>query len=443
MHPISGKEKFLLLLGDFALFYGSLLSALFLRTLEVPTLELFVLHAIPFTFLFVVWALVFYIAGLYEPHAVVLKSRIPTLIFNAQLANAVIAVLFFYFIPFFGITPKTVLFIELLVSFIFIGVWRVVVAQKLGIRRKEKAVLIGAGEETRELYRVVNRNPFYPMHFLTWVDIDELSGLDFEKEVLERIYGEGVTTIVADIKNPRVAPILPKLYNLIFAHIHFVDQHHVYEDIFDRIPLSLITESWFLENVSSRAHFGYDLLKRAVDMLLTLIIFIPSLVVYPFVMLGIKLSGGPVFFVQERVGRGGHSIFVLKFRTMTTDDDVAMRRVTPFGRFLRTSRIDELPQLWNVLCGDLSLIGPRPEIPALVAHYHEQIPYYNMRHLITPGLSGWAQVHHDNHPHHGADVEETKVKLSYDLYYLKNRSLALDIKIALKTIKTLLSRSGI
>jgi lipopolysaccharide/colanic/teichoic acid biosynthesis glycosyltransferase len=115
-------------------------------------------------------------------------------------------------------------------------------------------------------------------------------------------------------------------------------------------------------------------------------------------------------------------------------------KITRVGKFLRVSRIDELPQLWNVLRGDLSLIGPRPEFPKLVELYHEQIPYYNMRHLIKPGLSGWAQVHHDTPPQ---SIEETKEKLSYDLYYLKNRSIALDLKIALKTIKTLLSRTGI
>ena len=117
--------------------------------------------------------------------------------------------------------------------------------------------------------------------------------------------------------------------------------------------------------------------------------------------------------------------------------------MTRVGNYLRKTRIDELPQLWNVIRGDLSLIGPRPELPHFVELYDREIPYYNIRHLITPGLSGWAQTHHDQHPHHEADTTETKNKLSYDLYYIKNRSLMLDVKIALLTIRTLLSRSGI
>jgi lipopolysaccharide/colanic/teichoic acid biosynthesis glycosyltransferase len=116
--------------------------------------------------------------------------------------------------------------------------------------------------------------------------------------------------------------------------------------------------------------------------------------------------------------------------------------ITKVGNFLRKTRVDELPQLWNILKGDLSLIGPRPELPALVKQYEHEIPYYNVRHLIKPGLSGWAQIYHDTHPHHEVATLETKRKLSYDLYYIKNRSFLLDIKIALRTLRTLVSIAG-
>jgi lipopolysaccharide/colanic/teichoic acid biosynthesis glycosyltransferase len=137
-----------------------------------------------------------------------------------------------------------------------------------------------------------------------------------------------------------------------------------------------------------------------------------------------------------------------KFRSMTGADSgsevlKSKLRVTPLGKMIRRTRIDELPQLWNVFKGDLSLIGPRPEFPALVEEYRKHIPYYHLRHLVKPGLSGWAQLYHDNHPHHGSDVEATREKLSYDLYYLTHRSLTLDATIALKTVKKLLTRSGV
>ncbi len=436
-------DTFMILIGDISIFYGALWIALFLRSFEFPDLPTFTDHAVPFTYIFTVWVLVFYIANLYEPHTVVFKSRIPAVLLNVQTINSVIAVVFFYFVPAFGITPKTILFLDLVICFVLVSIWRVFGVQLLGLRRKERSVLIGSGEDTARLYRVVNESAIYPMRFITSVDLAKLDGIDFENEVLSRIYSEGVSTIVIDLKNEQVQRILPKLYNLIFSHVRFVDQYRIYEDIFDSIPLSLIGYNWFLENVSSRAHIGYDILKRTTDIALSVILFIPYLIILPFVALAVIVAdGGPVFFSQERIGRGNLPISLVKFRTMTMEPDPKNRKVTHLGRFLRTTRIDELPQLWNVLLGDLSLIGPRPELPELVRHYSETIPYYNMRHLITPGLSGWAQVHHDTHPHHQADVLETKNKLSYDLYYLKNRSFALDTKIVLKTIKTLVSRSG-
>lgn len=446
MRRLPSLQIMSIFVGDVFSLYFSLWITLALRYLAFPDEPLFAMHAIPFSYLFIAWVLVFYIASLYEPHTVIFKSKIPAIILNVQLINSFIAVLFFYFVPAFEITPKTTLFLYLFISFVFISGWRIFGVQFLGLRRQEHAVLIGSGEETRNLYRVVNKNPLYPMHFITWVDLEELAEIDFEDEILSRIYSEEISLIVIDMKNEKVLPILPKLYNLIFSHVRFVEQYRVYEDIFDRIPLSLIGYNWFLENVSSRAHFGYDILKRVMDIVLSSLLSIPALVAFPFVVAAMKLDdGGPIFYTPLRIGQGNRPFRIYKLRTMSTMDDgkelsANANKITRVGRFLRASRLDELPQLWNVLAGDLSLIGPRPEFPGLVDVYHAQIPYYNMRHLIKPGLSGWAQVHHDKPPQ---TVEETKEKLAYDLYYLKNRSFVLDIKIALKTIRTLVSRTGL
>jgi lipopolysaccharide/colanic/teichoic acid biosynthesis glycosyltransferase len=117
-------------------------------------------------------------------------------------------------------------------------------------------------------------------------------------------------------------------------------------------------------------------------------------------------------------------------------------KVTRVGKWLRLLRIDELPQLWNVVSGELSLVGPRPELPALAAQYSARIPYYNARYLVNPGLTGWAQIRHDRDPHHGADITETKTKLSYDLYYLKRRSLLLDLFIMMQTVRIVFTARG-
>jgi lipopolysaccharide/colanic/teichoic acid biosynthesis glycosyltransferase len=188
--------------------------------------------------------------------------------------------------------------------------------------------------------------------------------------------------------------------------------------------------------------------KRVMDVVLSLPLGLVSLVFYPFVYVAIKLDDrGEIFIRQERVGKDGKNISLYKFRSMSQNiTDLSVKtenRITKVGNFLRKSRIDELPQLWNVLSGDISLIGPRPELPSGVDIYEKEIPYYNIRHLIKPGLSGWAQINQETHPHHSAHISLTKEKLTYDIYYIKNRSFWLDIKIALKTIKSLLSRTGL
>ncbi len=446
MSRLPSLQLLTIFVGDIILLYFSLWITLLLRYLELPDTELLQLHALPFSYLFIAWLIVFYIASLYEPHTVIFKSKIPSTIFNVQVVNSTIAVLFFYLIPAFGITPKTTLFLYLLVSFITISLWRIFGVQFLGLRRKERAVLIGSGDETKKLYRVVNENPLYPMRFHTWIDLEKIDEIDFDAEVLYPIYSEGISLVVIDMKNEKILPILPKLYNLIFSHVRFVEQYRIYEDIFDRVPLSLIGHNWFLENVSSRAHFGYDILKRVMDISLAIMLLVPTLLITPFVALAIFLDdSGKLLYTPLRIGQGNRPFCIFKFRTMSVMDDgqslgANASRITRVGKFLRSSRIDELPQLWNVIAGDLSLIGPRPEFPTLVEKYHNQIPYYNMRHLIKPGLSGWAQVHHEKPPQ---TVDETKVKLAYDLYYLKNRSFVLDLKIALKTLRTLISRTGV
>lgn len=441
------KEPIILFLGDIAVFVAALWFTLLLRYTQIPSAELYTAHIIPFSILFAVWFLMFFIFGFYEKHTLLLKSKIPTIIFHVQVINSGIAVFFFYFFPLFSITPKVNLFLDLIITFLLLIVWRVYIVPRVGFGRKQNALLVGTGEEIRELREEVNNNPRYRFKFVSSIDLDKIEGIDFKDEVLDVIYGENITTIVIDLRNEKVRSILPHFYNLIFSKVHFFDMYRVYEDTFDRVPLSLVNYNWFLENISSSSHITYDALKRFMDIVLSAVVGIVSLLVYPFIIAAIKLEdGGSIFFVQERVGKNNKPIHIWKFRTMTedADDDVtnSKRTVTKVGNFLRKTRLDEIPQLWSVFLGSISLIGPRPEIPALAKQYATEIPYYNIRHLIKPGLSGWAQIYHENHPHHGTDVSATREKLSYDLYYVKNRSFVLDIKIALKTLKIILTGVG-
>ncbi len=452
----SGKKETLrLFIGDIALFLVSLWVMLFLRYRRVPDLETSVEHLIPFSILFIVWILVFFISGLYEKHTLIIKHKLPTVILNAQIANIIIAVFFFYFVPYFEIAPKTNLFIYLIVSFLFIFVWRTYGYSFFEFGKKQSAILIGSGNEMKELRQEVNDNTMYNLQFVSSIDLDKIETIDFKEDILNIVYSENINIVVVDLRNEKVSPILPGLYNLIFSKVKFIDMHRIYEDIFNRIPLSLVKYSWFLENISLMPRVTYDSLKRLMDVVLSFALGALSLLLYPFIILAIKLEdGGHAFFIQERVGKNNKAIRIIKFRTMEIhheEDGIAkIGNVTKVGLFLRKTRFDEFPQLWNVLKGDLSLIGPRPEIPTLVKLYEKEIPYYDVRHLIKPGLSGWAQLYQENPPKfakpHGVTPhiphDETRVKLSYDLYYIKNHSFLIDISIALKTISRLLSRSG-
>src|SRR3989344_8567486 len=362
MTLLNKKEPLVLLAGDLFFFVASLWLTLLLRNIEPPTRELFLTHLVPFSLLFAAWIVVFYIAGLYEKQTVILQSRLPSVLGITQVTNSAIAVVFFYFVPFFGITPKTILFIYLIISFSLILFWRTYGYFALGSGKTNNAILIGSGSEVKELMTEVNNNPVYNLRFVSSIDLSRADDRGFWDEIIRQIYSEEVSIIAIDLSHENVEPVLPHLYNLIFSKVNFIDMHKVYEDIFDRVPLSLLRYNWFLENISTTHRTAYDAFKRLVDIAVSLTLSILSVVLYPIVFLAIKLDdGGEIFFRQERVGENNKVFKILKFRSMSPDG-----RVTQAGRFLRRSRIDEVPQLFNILKGDLSLIGPRPEMPQLV-----------------------------------------------------------------------------
>ena len=448
MNIVRKKEAMVLFLGDIFVLFISLYLTLTLRYGSIPTQEVIFDHIVPFFILFILSILISFIAGMYEKHTLVLKSKLPKILIQVQIINAIVSISFFYFIPYFIITPKITLFIYLTISLILMTAWRMAIMQTFGTRGKYKALLIAEGSEAKELYNEINKNQRYGTSFVKWIDtsLSSIQGGD----IFTLIKSEKISFIVADFSNNKIKEIMPVLYGLIFSGVQFADTQKIYEEIFDRVPLSLVNDVWFLENISSSMKTFFDLFKRITDIFISGILAVLSLFLYPFVYFAIKFDdGGSLFIIQERVGKNDKIIKIRKFRTMMTNDNgnyknafLGENRVTRVGKFLRKSRIDELPQLWNVFSGDIALIGPRPELPNLVKIYEKNISYYNMRHIIKPGLSGWAQIYHENHPHHEEAVVQTKEKLSYDFYYIKNRSILLDLKIILKTLKVLLSFVG-
>ena len=427
-------------MGDVACFLASLFLSLLIRYGgNLPELS-FLLLLTTWSVIFSASILSFFVAGLYEKHTLIFEHGLPALLLKAQIGNAIIIVIFFYFAPIFGASPKTTLFIYLVTSSVLVFFWRLYGLKFFRNHNRSKAVLFGDGEEAEELFKEINGNARYPFIFVSKTSPINLVNGKILSNIINDEDFSPVSVIIADLNHPDVKKSIWQIQSLFFSSVLVLSFESVYEEVFDRVPLSTLNRNGFFNNFSLSPMPIYGAFKRFLDIVVSFFFGILSLSLYPFVWFLIKLNdGGPIFFFQERVGQNNVPIKIVKFRSMNTEGS----SVTKIGSFLRRSRIDELPQLFNVLSGHISLIGPRPELKGLAESYQKNIPLYNLRHVIKPGLSGWAQIYHQNHPHHGPDIHETKVKLSYDLFYLKHRSILLDLKIALRTIQILLSRSGV
>lgn len=440
-----------LIVGDLIAYIFSLILTLTIRYRAIPGQALLAIHLSSFSILFIIFLLVSFSAGLYDREAAIIRGKIYSLLARVQALNVVIGIIFFYFAP-VSIAPKANLLIFFIISTTFLYLWRIVMYPVVSITRRRGAIMVGVGEDVQDLVDEVNSSHRYSLVFRETV-APKSSAEDTASAINAAVQNTGATIIVADLHNPAVEATMPFLYSLIFAGIQVIDGSRLYESVFDRIPLSMVGERWLVENSSTALGTRriYDIIKRVMDIILASILGVISLLVYPFVYLAIKLDDGNGMFVtQKRVGKNGMPIDIAKFRSMTSNDagvyganGKSEQKVTRVGHVIRLTRVDELPQLWSVIKGEQSLIGPRPELPALVKVYEKEIPYYNVRNLIKPGLSGWAQIYHRAHPHHAVAVDDTRDKLSYDLFYVKNRSLTLDLRIFLQTLRALLSRQGV
>jgi sugar transferase (PEP-CTERM system associated) len=267
-------------------------------------------------------------------------------------------------------------------------------------------------------------------------------GLSLDREV------RGIDRIVVAMEERRGMLPVDSLLSLKNHGVQVQDGNDVYESITGKVPIESIRLSWLLFSPGSHASRLFLIYKRCASVVISIIGLLLSLPLLPFVILAIKLSSpGRILYWQNRVGRDDRVFRCYKFRTMRADAEAESGptwaedddpRVTPVGRFLRKTRIDEIPQLLNVLKGDMSLVGPRPERPEFVASLNGQIPYYHLRHVVRPGITGWAQVLYK----YGSSVEDAKEKLRYDLYYIKNSSAGLDLLIIMNTIKIVLLGRG-
>ena len=408
----------------------------------------FHIHISPFSIIFLIWILVFYISNLYELSFVKNNVQFFSAYMYAMLANIGIAIAFFYLMPFIEIAPKTNLFIFILLFLALEVGWRSLfnrVLSKSG--HGNNTLIIGLNQQARELYDYLLQNPQLGYNALGIIDIKDETAQGLLGKIITQ---KNIKTLILGPEVYEIPHIIDTLYHLVIRRMRFFELSLFSERITGKVPLAAINQTWFLANLSEGEKRLYEIGKRAFDMSFAFILGLVTLPVY-VILLFINLFSdeGPLLYRQIRVGRGGKKFTTIKFRTMKMDaehdtgpvwaveDD---KRVTSVGRWLRKSRIDEIPQFWNIFNGDMSFVGPRPERPEFYEKLKKEISFYEERNLVAPGLTGWAQIKYKLDFRGGMTIADTYEKVQYDLYYIKNRSLLLDIGIILKTINILLTK---
>lgn len=338
----------------------------------------------------------------------------------------------------------------LLVAPLGLGCRRLLALRRAAVVRRRTVVFVGDPESAEIFAAECKRVGFtHPITYAAATPVDAAPDRPVLSDILDRIeIGElNAEAIVLRESARELAPGIPqRLVQLHFAGVPTYTLELFHEAVWRKIPLYRINQTWlFQEGFSLAREPIFERLKRVSDVALALGVLVLAAPFLSLAAIAVLLDdGGPVFFRQTRIGRHRQPFTLYKLRTMRVVQDGARytakgdKRITRIGAFLRASRLDELPQLWNVLKGDMSMIGPRAEWDLLVADYEQQIPCYHFRHLVRPGITGWAQV---NYPY-GANLDDTLRKLEYDLYYIRHYSFHLDAAIVLKTVHVMLFGKG-
>lgn len=438
-------KQLTILTGDFLLLNLSLYLTLVIRYRLIGLTEqnfslIWQAHQQAFLLVFLLWLLCFYLNGLYWPNLLANGRHFNLVALKSMALASALSIAYFYLRPDNDITPKTNLFIFIFIFSILFFIWRRFFNLLLkSYLPKNRVLFVGHSRHFAALQEELSKNPqlgWKNEGIISLENISQLPKIVKEKNIQTIVLGAGLENEEAQTA----------LFSCLDRAVNFFPFPHFYEQVSGKIPVEEISKSWFLENLSRGGKKFYYFTKKILDFSGSLVGFSLSLPFWPLIALAIYLNDpGSVFFKQERVGRDGKIFYIYKFRsmrtennnfTMTTEGD---SRITKVGNFLRKSRLDEIPQLINILQGEMSFIGPRPERPEFVNQLAEKIPFYKTRLLIKPGLTGWDQV---SGKYHSPSFEDSLEKLQYDLFYLKHQSFYLDLVIILKTIATIISRGG-
>jgi len=413
----------ILLFGDIVALYVALSLALYLRYGDIFLVQFANAHFGPFTVIFPLWVIVFYVAGLYDLPR--LRNNIDFLktLFLALGINTFLTITLFYLIPFFGITPRTNLFLFLIIFAVIESWWRRTFNIRASFREGlVRVLLIGHDKHAEEFRNILSDSPQIGYTIVQSFDT-ERENLDISR--LKSIaHSHSINLIVIPPQFIQDAHTARVLYEFLSLGIEVRTLVDFYEMVNRKIPVDIIRESWFIEHRIGERRF-YDDLKRGIEIVFAGILGVLLFPLFVLIAFLVHISSpGPSIYSQTRVGQFNRDFVLYKFRTMRMDAEKdgaqwaksSDSRATALGTFLRYTHLDELPQLWNIIRGDLSFVGPRPERPEFVARLREEISFYDTRTLVQPGVTGWAQINY----RYGSSVDDAREKLEYELYYLKN-----------------------
>lgn len=442
-------RQLLLQIGDFGCVTAAVFIGLTTWTLVAKqsfSLQFLLTNLIWFPTLSAGWFLLANASEFYDLSKVRSRTEVIRRLLGVTSQMVLIYLIIFFMSP-ADTLPRLFIFYYAITSFTLIALWHLSALRFIDLTTDPRNVVIYGSGEALDILQHIIRGRLRGMYNLTDV-IDDTRGAS---ELAMYLHPQAaISEIVIASKRNLTAGEIDLLVRAYECGIAIVTMPLFYEQILRRVPVDHIYSSWMTIIPTGSSSFLelYPLIRRGVDIVLALCAGLVFIVLFPFLALAIKLnSPGSIFYSQERLGLNGKVFRIYKLRTMIEDAEKETGptfatesdpRATRVGKFLRKSRLDELPQFINILRGEMAVIGPRPERPEHIERLAEQIPFYRTRLAVLPGLTGWAQVNY----RYGADDEDAKIKLEYDLYYIRHANLLLDMIILLKTIKKVLTMSG-
>ncbi len=435
-------KKIILLFGDLVFLHLSLLLTLIIRYSPEQLKGEWNNHLPKFVFVFIIFLISLYINNFYNLNMEIKGRKFFRRLTMTIVFSSFFSIIYFYLATEQTITPKTNLLIFYILFSLLLIIWRYLFRiSNNSFSKKQGVAIIGNNEKSNNILKEIRLNPGHGYDASLLVkDVNDIYYLP--KFIIEKNIKN---VVICDDFNlgKEIRKILFSCFEL---NVNFFSYPDFYEHISGKVPVEEIDVNWFLDNLKEGEKSYFNSLKNIFDYFFSFILLLITLPFWPIIAILIKIeSYGPVFFKQKRMGLKGKPFIMIKFRTMTeSENDGTMTvegdvRITRLGNILRKTRLDEIPQLLNILKGEMSFIGPRPERPEFIENLEKEIPFYNTRLLVKPGLSGWDQVSGE---YHSASAKDTLKKLQNDLFYIKNRSLYLDTIIILKTISAILNRAG-